>query len=74
MKQKKKKTSLEDKKKTITAFILTFPALIVGFMAIAASVMKIWFNVVIVALLILQFVLIEQFIKDYYKDKFISKF
>jgi len=71
MKARKNKLSpeeqAEERKKTITAFLLMFPGLIVGFMAIAATAHPIWFNVTIVALLILQFILLEQFVKDYYK-------
>jgi len=72
-KEIKKQLSPEEKKKTITAFLLTFPGVIIGFIAIASLAAKLWVNVVIIALLIMQFVLIEQFVKDYYRERFYSK-
>ena len=58
--------SPEEKKKTITAFLLMFPALIAGFIGIVAP-HTVKDNFVIAALLILQFVMLEQFISDFYK-------
>ena len=68
----KKIESPEERKKTITAFLLMFPALLVGFIGIVASGVghPMWANFVIVGLLILQFVMLEQFIKDFYRTAF----
>jgi len=66
----KKPEAPEEKKKTITAFLLMFPAVIIAFIAIGSTVQPIWLSAVIIALLILQFVLLEQFVKDYYKNRF----
>jgi len=66
----KKIEAPEERKKTITAFILMFPSLIAGFIGIASSVKPLWINVTIIGALILQFVLLEQFVKDYYKSRF----
>ena len=63
------KESPEERKQTITSFLLMFPALVAGFIGIVASVKPLWENVVIIALLILQFVLLDQFVKDYYKKR-----
>lgn len=69
-KEEKKQISPEEKKKTITAFLLMFPALIVGFIAIVSSTADFKDNLVVIALLILQFVLLEQFIKDFYRQRY----
>jgi len=66
----KPKESPIEMKKTVTAFLLMFPAVIVGFMGIVASEHAVWINFVIAALLILQFVMLEQFIKDFYRIGF----
>ena len=68
-KAKKKIENPEERKKTITAFILMYPALIAGFIGIVSSFKPFWVNATIIGLLILQFVLLEQFVKDYYKLK-----
>jgi len=65
----KKPEAPEEKKKTITAFLLMFPALIAGFIGIIDP-HAIKDNFVIAMLLILQFVMLEQFIKDYYKHQY----
>jgi hypothetical protein len=62
----KKLESPEDKRKTITAFLLFFPSLIVGLMGIIASAQPLWFNFLIVVLEIYQWILVTQFINDFY--------
>ena len=66
-KPEKKPESPEEKKKTITAFILMFPSMIAGFIGIASAQKPFWINITIMGALILQYVLLEQFVKDYYK-------
>ena len=68
-KPEKKPESPEEKKKTITAFLLTFPAMLIGFLAIASSAKPFWVDCMVIGLLILQFILIEQLVKDYYRIK-----
>lgn len=70
LKKEKKPESPEEKKKTITAFLLIFPSLIIGLMAIIASAQPLGFNLLIVVLEIYQFILMQQFINDFYKSKY----
>ena len=59
----------EDKKKTITAFLLMFPSLIIGIIGIATSNESAWFNLLIVGLLVYQFIMLQQFINDFYRSR-----
>jgi len=68
--KEKRIESPEEKKKTITAFLLMFPSMIVGLMAIIASAQPFWFNCLIIVLEIYQFIMLEQFIKDFYRDRY----
>lgn len=66
--KKKKKlleVSPEDRKTTKTAFILMFPALILCSMA--AVYAKGFMSIIAVALALYQFLMLKQFIEDYYK-------
>ena len=60
----------EEKKKTITAFLLMFPSMIIGLLAIIASEQPIWFNFLIIMLEVYQFVMFSEFIKDFYRNKY----
>lgn len=67
MRGKKQEESPEDRKITKTAFILMFPALLLA--GIGGLYAPIYGKVFILALAIYQFLMLKQFIEDYYKNR-----
>ena len=67
-KPEKKPESPEEKKKTTSGFIFMMPAFIAGFIGMIQN-KPFWANLVIIALLIYQFILIELLLKDFYKQQ-----
>jgi len=55
----------DEMKETNTAFILLFPALIIAGMAVLWA--PLFASVIAIALAIYQFLMLRQFIRDYYK-------
>ena len=66
----KERESPDEKKKTLTAFLLMFPSVIIAVVAMIISNAPIWANFLIVGLIVYQFVLLQQFIQDFYKIKY----
>jgi len=57
----------DDSKTTKTAFILMFPALIIA--AIASMYSPLAMSVIVVALAVYQFLMLKQFIEDFYRGR-----
>lgn len=66
----KKTMSEEDRKKMTTAFLIIFPSFIIGFLAIIIAE-SFLFGILICMLVLYQFTLIKEFIKDYFHQKLI---
>ena len=58
---------VKDSKTTKTAFILMFPALIIA--AIASMYSPLAMSVIVVALAVYQFLMLKQFIEDFYRGR-----
>lgn len=66
--QKKKVKPVVDQRQTKTAFILMLPGLLVGLIA-AAYAQSMMLSFIVVALVFYQFMILQEYIKDYYKLK-----